>query len=782
MGARGMRPDPAAATNVAEYTAALEELRIWAGAPSLRTLAKLVGPLLRPPRAVTHSTVADVFKSRRRRLDVDLTTAIVRALGLDESEAATWRSAYVRLQAAAKAEGEGAVLRQLPAELPTFTGREAELKQVIGASQHEEWQRPSTVLIAAVEGMGGVGKTQLVIHAAHELVRAGRFTDLQLFANLRGHDPYQPPADPAAVLGTFLRQLGVPDRAVPESLSERSAMYRDRMDSRAALVVLDNAVDEAQVQDLIPASPTCMVLVTSRRSLALPGVSTNLVLESMPEDESVRLLAEIAGADRVVAEPESAARIVALCGGLPLALSMIAARLRSRPAWTVTDLTQRLEQDGVDALSMGDRSLRRIFDLSYRGLPSSDGRMFALLGLHTGEDFSCEAAAALAGVDWAQARRTLESLQDEHLVQQRSRGRYSLHDLLRDYAAGIAVEEHDAESAVHRMLMFYLDSADRADRQLTPVPQGLDRELPAGLRPLTFRDREQALRWFDAEYHNLLGGLRTAAARGNHAIATDLPIMLGGYFALRVNSADWIAALQIALESATKLDDTARLGGALNRLGGALTEGGRHNEAADALRRAVELGRTLDDGLLWTVARTNLAVVQERLGNLEDASRLLREALPDQRRIANRVGEGVALENLGKISLRMAQYHDAIQYCGQAIEIYGETCRDSELVNALNIIGQAYRKLGRLPEAESSHRQALEYSLAMRSPRGEGQSLHQLGLALMAGGEGAVAARCLDLALEAYTAVGDPRKTEVVRVIEEHRTLTGTSSSRPHKP
>lgn len=760
-------PDPMKAADLAEFIALLDTLRMQAGEPSYRALARRIGPLMRPPRVVSQSTVGEVFQARRRRLDLDLLIAMVRALGLDEPAVDRWRHGYLRLRRESRTGGSAGVLRQLPADLATFTGRESEVERLIDdASAPASDGRTATIVISAIEGMAGVGKTQLAVHAAHALVRSGRYTDAQFYVDLRGFDPDQPPTDPAAVLDGFLRQLGVPGSQIPEQRDARAAMFRDRTYDSSALIVLDNAADEDQVRDLIPASPTCLVLITSRRTLAgLEG--TNLYqLDTFSPPESVALLGAVAGRDRVDAEPRAAQRIAELCGQLPLAVALAAARLRSRPTWGAADLVERLEEGGVDAISGGSRSLRRVFDLSYAGLAEPARQMFAMLGLQPGEDLTREAVAALAGVEWSRARQLLETLQDEHLVQQRSPGRYSLHDLLRAYTASIAAEQHDPEPAISRLLMFYLDTADRADRCLLPVATPLNRELPAGCRPLDFADRDQALRWFDAEYHNLLAALRLAADTGHHLVATELPVMMGGYFALRANIAEWTAALQISVDSATALGDTIRLGGALNRLGMALTEGGRHRDAAEALIRAVELGKTLEDRRLWTTARTNLAVVQERLGNLEEAARLLHDVLPDQRRLGNRVSEGVSLENLGTIHLRMADYEVAIDYCEKAIAIYRETGRDNELVNALNIIGQAHRHSGRLPDAEHSHRQALARSRALGTRRNEGHSLHQLGLTLRAKGEEASATACLQEALDIYTEVGDPRAPDVAVALQ----------------
>jgi tetratricopeptide (TPR) repeat protein len=754
-------PDPADAGDLAEFIAALDRLRLWAGGPSYRTLAKRVGPLLRPPQTVAHTTVSGIFQPQRRRLDLDLVTATVRALGLSEADTARWRQACVRVHAEAKSGGPGAVLRQLPADLASFTGRERELGLLM---EHAEAARTTTVVISGIVGMGGVGKTRLAVRAAHELVRAGRFADVQLFANLRGFDPEQPPAAPAAVLDSFLRALGVPGQKVPASLDERAAMYRDQLHGRSALVVLDNAADAEQVRELIPAGPNCLTLVTSRRTLAeLDG--TVLMLDTFSVAEAVELLATIAGRDRVAAEPGAAEQVAELCGRLPLAVALAAARLRSRPTWRVADLARRLAESGVDAVSAGEDSLRRVFNLSHGGLSEPAGRLFALLGLHPGADFSCEAVAALAGVELSQARETLELLLDEHLVEQRAADRYSLHDLLRDYAAGLAGQRHDAEEAVCRLLMFHLDTADRADRQLLLVPQPIERVLPEGCRPLDFEGRAPALAWFEAEYRNLLAVLELAAARGRHKVATELPVMMGQYFVLRADSGEWIAALRIAVDSATKLGDPARLGGALNRLGNALSEGGRNEEAAEALTRAVEVGRTLEGGLLLAVARGNLATVRGRLGHVEEAVGLLTETLQDHRRMGNRISEGVTLENLGQLSLQLGDHGAAIEYCEQAIAVYRETDRVYELVSALNVIGQVHHERGDLTAAEATYRQALAIGATLGTSRDGAHTLHLLGLTLRAAGDEPAAAEQLRRALDAYTDLGDPRAAEVARAL-----------------
>ncbi|MBS2553151.1 hypothetical protein KGQ19_40490, partial [Catenulispora sp. NL8] len=481
-------PDPAGAVDLsnvvdlADFIERLRTLRAYAGSPSFRVLAKRVGPLLKQPQDVTHSTISDVFDPTRRRLNQELVVAIVLALGVPEAQVPQWRSACLAAHAAKRrAPGPTGVFRQLPAELATFTGRREELAALIAlvevsgaaetpGSRNSDSQSaavPHTVVVSAIEGMAGVGKTQLAIRAAHELVRAGRFADVQLYVNLRGFDTEAAPADPADVLDSFLRQLEVPARRIPAGLAERAAMFRDRIAGRDALLVLDNAADEAQVAALIPADPRCLVLVTSRRTLAGLDGARLLRLDVFPLRDALELLARVVGQERVAAEPEAAVQVVRLCGLLPLAVSLAAARLRSRPAWSLARLATHLRDSGLDAVRAGSRELRPVFELSYRELPASTARAFRLLSLHPGRGFTAGAVEALTGTSEAAAQDELEALLDENLVEQRTADRYELHDLLHAFALERAEAEESAaerDEALARLLSWYLHAAENVSR------------------------------------------------------------------------------------------------------------------------------------------------------------------------------------------------------------------------------------------------------------------------------------------------------------------------------
>jgi hypothetical protein len=576
-------PDPRRAADLAEFIAALDELRLWAGAPSYRSLARKVGPLLRSRQAVSQSTIGDVFQPGRKRLNLDLVVAIVRALGADEATVARWRTACVAAQAGAKNGGPTGVFRQLPRVPPLFTGRERELGEILALAAATTGPASraylgafaagctegGAVAVCAIEGMGGAGKTYLALQAAHRLVRAGKFADVQLYVDLRGFDAERSPAAPADVLDGLLRTLGVPVPHIPDGLGERAAMFRDRLHGKDALILLDNAAHEDQVRDLIPSSPSCLVLITSRRSLAGLDGAALLALDAFAVDDAVDLLAAVAGPARVAAEPAAAARVAALCGGLPLAVALAGARLRTRPAWRLTDLAEHLRSGGLDAVSAGGRALRPVLDLSYAGLPEPARTMFRALGLHTGDDFAPQTAAALAGTDPATAHHLLERLQDEHLVRQRSFGRYSLHGLLRAHARELAhAQPREAEAAVGRLLAFCLHSAHRARALVDPRARPLDLEPPGGdCHPMEFADRDQALRWWEQETPGLLAAARLAADRGRHTAAWQLLVVVSDHLLLQGRADARLGALTAALDSARAAGDAAGETAVLDRLG-----------------------------------------------------------------------------------------------------------------------------------------------------------------------------------------------------------------------
>lgn len=743
----GTRPEPDQVLDIEGFVDALARLRAHAGAPPYRTLARQVGPLLRPPREVPFRTVADVFQPGRRRLDLDLVLAIVRALGVDERQVDGWRRACVRVQAEARGGAPTGVFRQLPAELPTFTGRGESLRRLVESAGGTGPDEPRTVVISAIEGMGGVGKTQLALRAAHELVRSGRFADLQLYANLRGFDPEHPPADPAAVLDAFLRQLEVPAQQIPASSAERAAMLRDRLHGKRALILLDNAADENQVRDLIPATAGCLVLLTSRRTLAgLDGAEVH-VLDVFVEAEAVELLGRIAGAERVADEPEAATVIVRACGCLPLAVALAAARLRTRPSWTLADLADRLTQGDLDSVRVGGRSLTAVFDLSYQGLSPRTRRAFRLLGLNPGRDFTAPAVAALTGMSHAEAAATLEQLQDEHLLSQETVGRYSFHDLIAVYARECALRDEpaaDREAAVRSLIHWYIHSSANAADQLhsSRVRWRLE-QIPAHPEAATFADMDGALAWLLAERQNLpvliahadealpgpecwllasqtlyfyfhralwnemhdahQTGLRCAERVGD---AVGRALMLSGVaWSLHCmrRFEEFFDMVRLYLAAAEESGEDRLVATATTFYADALGNVGRSEEAAENYRAAIDAMRDLDAPQQLAGVRVNYAILlRESLGRPAEAETQLRDALELARTVGSPLTEFYALTQLARTRRALGDLEAALSHHMRARALSERIGNLAGQAGSLASCAELLLELGRRDEARDA--------------------------------------------------------------------------------
>lgn len=736
--AAARRDGPDQVTDLDGFINALIALRARAGGPSFRTLARQVGPLLRPPREIAFRTVADIFKLGRRRLDLDLVLATVRALGADERQVGAWRRAYLRVNAEAKAGGPAGVLHQLPADLPTFTGREGQMRRLLAAATGSEAlehpdtagarapvggadtdaaEQSTTVLISAIEGMAGVGKTQLAIHVAHELVRSGRYQDVQLYANLRGFDPDQPPADPSAVLDAFLRQLEVPAQHIPPSLDERAAMFRDRLHGRSTLILLDNAADENQVRDLIPGVAPCLVLLTSRRTLGGLDGAVLHQLDVFDESEAVALLGRIAGAERVAAEPEAAAAIAEVCGYLPLTVTLAAARLRTRPAWTLQDLVRRLrgEDNGLDAIRISTtRSLATVFDLSYRTLPEPTRRIYRLLGaFFPGEDFAAAASAALVDRPSAEVERALESLVDASLLKSLEAGRYRFHDLLRAFARRRAEQEEtpeDSAAARLRLAGWYLYASYEArlahDRTGARWPDPPPRTHCDP--PVAFASSAEAVAWLDAERANLLAVTRLCSAHDFSPLSWLLPRSIIAHLVFRGAWGDLEKAVRSGLDAARAHDDRSTQGHLLLALADQRNFIGRHEEAARLSTEAAELHEQFADTSSQAHALVVLSDALSRAGRTEEATRGYQEAVGLYRTLGESRELSMTLNNFAYALFEAGQHEEAVTVATEAVELARSMNARGTEACALDSLGQAYRGLGRIAQASRTLRNAVE--------------------------------------------------------------------------
>jgi DNA-binding SARP family transcriptional activator len=667
------------------------------------------------------------------------------------------------LPARAEALGLVAVPASLPPDLADFSGRARQVEQltqllrVDGRSQR-------TVILTAVAGAGGVGKTALAIHSAHLLSR--HFQAGQLYLNLRGSSGQ--PMAPADALARILRDLGTEPGAVPASETERAARYRTLTAGKRLLLVLDDARDAAQVRPLLPGPGGC-VLVTSRRSLPDLEAAHLMELDVMSDADAAALFASIAGAHRAALEGESVREVLAACGGLPLAIRIAAARLNARPGWSVRVLAARLNDAHrrLDELRAGDLGVRASFMVSYDSVrlrhddagPRPD-QTFRLLALAEGPDISLQAAAALLGVPPEQAERSLEELVDAHLLQSVGAGRYRFHDLLRLYAAERAHAEEDSRArlaAVTRLLSWYLNTAAAATGALNP-----QRRFPAtfpppapGTTPLQFTTYHDGLDWLDAEYANLVAAAELAAGYGQHEVAWKLPISMSEYFCSRGQMDDWVVTHERALASVRSLRDRQAELGVHNNLGFAYSQAGRLEDAIECTRQLVETARRIGSPREIAMAKQNLGSALADAGRPDEAFVPLAEALLAHRESGFRVAEAFALVTLGSVGRQRKDYDQAVSYLLDSVKAFRELADRWREHEALLELSGVHLDLGEIDAAENEAKAVVAVSRELGNRSCEARALTALGRAERARGDLALARAHWAQAMAILTELGD---------------------------
>ncbi|MEY2248272.1 BTAD domain-containing putative transcriptional regulator [Streptomyces sp. BF23-18] len=629
-----------------------------------------------------------------------------------------------------------AIPAQLPADLPTFTGREAELERV-RALLPGVGDVPATVVIGAIGGMAGIGKTTLAVHWAHEM--AGRFPDGQLYVNLRGFDPTGVVVAPDDAIRTFLDALGVPPMRIPAGLDAQAALYRSMLARRRVLVLLDNARDTEQVRPLLPGSPGCLVIVTSRNQLtglvAAEGAYP-LTLDQLTPSESYDLLARRLGTGRPAAEPRAVDEIITRCARLPLALSIVAAHAAAHPGFPLSAIVDELREShgSLDAFTGGDditTDVRAVFSWSYKALSPPAARLFHLLSLHSGPDISAPAAAALAGLPSREARGLLVELTRAHLLTEHFPGRYTLHDLLRVYAAErVRAEEKPRERdlALERLLSWYLHTADAAYPHITPRRRPIPLDPPPPLcRPLEFTTYDEALGWCERERGNLVSAVHTAAASGQPGIAWRLPAVLWGFFYLRSHRHDWLDTAGVGLAAARAAHDRWGEAQGLADLAAALRGSGRLGETIDHLHQAMVAYRDLGDHDGRGAAVSNLGDAYLQSGRLTEAIEYTRRGLAIERAIGGVWGEGISLSNLGDAYQRQGRFEEAVDCLERALAVLRAGGNRWVEGVTLDILGTVHRRLGRHGAAVEYHLQALRTHRDIGNRWGEGHTLGNLG-------------------------------------------------------
>jgi DNA-binding SARP family transcriptional activator len=630
------------------------------------------------------------------------------------------------------------VPRQLPAHTPHFVGRAEELSQLTSALDTASGST-GTVVISAINGTAGIGKTTLAVHWAHQA--ADRFPDGQLYLDLRGFGPAGMSLQPSEAIHGFLDALGIPPERMPVDLDARAALYRSLLAERHVLVVLDNAHDADQVRPLLPGSPTCAVIVTSRNQLAslVAGEGARpITLNLFRMDEGIALLASRLGGGYVTLAPDTVGELIERCARLPLALTIVAARISISPHLPLTVLVEQLadEQTRLDALDAGDptSSVRAAFSWSYRYLDPPVARVFRLLGLHPGPDISVPAVASLAGLSLGDARTALAALTRAHLVTERIPGRFILHDLLRVYAAERAAAEEsadDRDAAVRRLLAWYLHSADAADRLLVPRSQRIPLGAPdTQSQPLSFSGRKEALEWCEVERANIVAATGLAASTGHPDIAWKLPGALWGFFTLRKPWADWIATHHVGLAAAEESNDQLGQAHIRTALANAYRDLRRFDEAVNGFRQALPIWRAIGNQWGEAAALTLLGITYRDTQSFDIALTCLHDALEIFTEIDDSWGRAWALYNLGETHQCLGRPEAAVDYSERALAIFGDIHDRWGEGWALYNLGTAHRHLGDFATAVDCLQRALTVFREIGNRLGEGTTLTSLGAAL----------------------------------------------------
>jgi tetratricopeptide (TPR) repeat protein len=663
-----------------------------------------------------------------------------------------------------------AVPRELPSAVPGFTGRTAEFQVLTGLLERSAESAPA-IVISAIGGTAGVGKTALAVQWAHTV--ADRFPGGQLYVNLRGYDPDRPVAAGDALAG-FLLSLGVPGQDIPPEEDQRAARYRSLLAGEKMLIVLDNAASVEQVRPLLPGSAGCAVVVTSRDALA--GLvarhgATRLELGLLPPPDALGLLRELIGR-RVSDDPGAAAELAAECCRLPLALRVAAELVAARPGVPLAGLVTELadEQKRLDLLDAGGdprTAVRAVFSWSYRHLGDDTARAFRLAGLHPGADFDPYAVAALTGTGAGQARAMVTLLTRAHLIQPAGApgapaapgaGRYGMHDLLRAYARELAAardgdEEQDA--ALTRLSGHYLHTAATAMDTLHPAERHRRPRIPPPATPVPpVTELGAARAWLDAERATLVAVTAHAARHSWPGHATRLSATLFRYLHHGGHYPEALTIHGHARAAAHRIGDRAAEAAALNDLAAALWQLSRYQEAADHFRQALALFRQAGDRTGQGRALGNLGVINHQLGRYREAIGFQRQALAKYRETGDLFGEAMTLNNLGLSEERQGRYDLAARHHRQALAS-AEDLGDSDMqCGALGNLGTVGLRQGRYRQAAGHLYRSLGLSREVGYRDVEADALARIGDLCLRQGHPDEATRHLREALALYRALG----------------------------
>ena len=633
--------------------------------------------------------------------------------------------------------GLATATRTLPRDIVSFTGRESELRRLIGAAS-PAGEAGGTVGIYAVGGMAGIGKTTFVVRAAHLL--ADRFPDGQIFLPLHGHTPGQQPVDPAEALASLLQTAGVAAQQVPHGLEARARLWRDYLFGKRMLIVLDDAARSEQVRPLLPGTAGSLVLITSRRHLTALEDAQAVSLDTLPPADAAELFVRLTRSGLNPDDP-AVAEITRLSGCLPIAVGMLARQLHHHPSWTANDLAADLAatRDRLELMTAEDVSVTAAFGLSYRDLDDDLQQTFRRLGLHPGADIDIWAAAALIGHDLAVTRRHLEALYDQHLLIEPHHGRYRMHDLIREHARGLAAADTrtDRENATDRLLEYYAYMSRSADQYLKRWSSAKD-------DPVTIRKPEQvpsilgwedAAAWMNLETPNLYAAVEYASANKRAGIAAEISASVHGFLRRYGKFHQAIMFHDAALANARNVGDRLAEASALTDLGDMQRLSGYYRAAVKTLRRSIELYESLGERRGQANALNELAAAHYLSDNHPAAADELTRALQVYRDLGDELGEAHTLNHLGAMYHLVANYPAAVESQTRALRMYGELGYQLGEANANNELGLVQYLTGDYRAAVTSLLRGLELSRALVYRTGEADALITLGAVRLAAGD-----------------------------------------------
>ena len=676
---------------------------------------------------VSARSVSDLERAVSRTARPETARRLAAALGLAGPEQAGFLAA-ARGRASRDADrpvatgpvaAAAGATRALPRDVAGFTGRASELEWLLtrlsGAAGHG-----GVVGICAIGGLAGVGKTALAVHAAHQL--AVGYPDGQFFLPLHGHTPGHRPSDPADALADLLLEAGVPAWQIPPRLEPRATRWRAFLAGKKVLLVLDDAAGHEQVEPLLPGTPGCTVLVTSRRRLAALDDAMVISLDILTRHEAAEMLARLAGRPGLEPTDPGVGELTWLCGYLPLAIGMLAGQLRHHPAWTPAGLAADLavERDRLSLMYTENLSVGAAFSLSYRDLTAGQRRLFRRLGLHPGPDIDAHAAAALSGLSVATARRYLEAIYDQHLIAEPGRGRYRMHDLVREHARALAAADDTAvrDAAVGRLLDYYQQTALSAGQLIGARIVNYLGTLPEGSPPAcapNLTTAGEATMWMLEEEANLRAAAAHAALTGRAREATLIPAAMAEFLFVQGRWRDGIAMHQTAVTAARDAGDPAG--------------------QARALGPLIHMQVLTSD---FTNARANL-----------------HRALRLYRQLGDRAGQSDVLGYLGDIASLTAEYRQALSRYQHALTMCREVGNMRGEANALNGIGAVRFATGDCHAAAAMLEQALSLFRAIGDASGEGEVLVRMALVHIVSGDYEAAAATLNLAMATNTELGN---------------------------